>query len=531
MSVKSNIAAQTDSFVQQWNQRTAAYPVLSLDYSWPSVGTVGLLSTILIGKPNFTNEELEFVNVLSWYMGSIISSTWTEAGIVSELTLDDDGVKISGKLLEASEVPFSSNLSLVTRALLQQLLFPIPVLTSYQRELPISADLFSPTMLGIALCQSSLLDGIEPNDNQAPFVELSNKIVKSLSTSTAQYYERCFPEEPLGQMAEIYLGGQIYPPLGMNETWPCINSATELSKSVKELGASNRAILKLAENLLTFPCEHLSNTGLVVFAALSSQPIAPKTVAHFKIKGDFLGFLRPAVTQVREVLKVNTDWMKSEIPTKEDFATFEIERKLGLLPWIAMNISILSQRQKEAKIVKLFKSLVGFDLSGAVGVADSIIEKNPENLEVRFQRVNLHLLAGEIQQAEFAIRLLASEPEAESDPRLYLYWTKIDLLIENPEEAVRHIELALSYWSQEHSEYSNLLHQVLSGIIYSGQATAALMVLEKIPREIQAEYPYLVNKYRALTLLESNHEASLLLQKIAALCPINPEIFYNFFLK
>jgi hypothetical protein len=522
MSALDSLSLQTSGFVAHWNQRTEDFPVLKLDYSWPSIGTIGLLAGILAGKAEKTREEETFIDVLAWYLGSVIQSRWEVAGIRSDLTYTKDGVEIA----VASDKQLNAKLTLIVTVLLKDLPFPLPVLTGYQREFPITSDIFTPVMLGLIIGDSSLMEGVDESDENI-LKSKSEDILKSLSRSTAQYYENCFPDEPLGQMAELYLAGQIYPPLGMNEAWPALSAVTELLNFTNALKASKTMLLSFAENALTVPNEQLAHTGMALYAALNEKP-TQKAIAHYESRRTLLGFLRPAMVKAQSLMTGASDWLISETLNPTEQQRYSLEAKLGFLPWIVMSNSVLAYRVKEPKINKLIKSLVNFDFAGAEGVADSLIELDPGNVDIRLQRTNLHLIAGELQQAELTLRMLASEPEAEEDARLYALWTKLDLRINSIEDAKRHFEMAMRFSSGDKELSLKIFNEVASDFILAGEEAVVAPYFERLR---SADFLFLLNKFRALNLSEDTAERATILKKIAQLCPINTEIFYNFFLK
>jgi hypothetical protein len=524
MSAQSSLSVQTSSFVVQWNHKTARFPVLNLDYNWPSIGVLGLLAGVIAGKEERTREEDSFVDILAWYLGLSIQSYWKIANIESELSFTNDGVELS----LVSDKSLTAKLTLITAALLKELPLPLPVLTTYQRELPVSFDLFSPVALGIALGESPLMEGVVEGETNS-LCDKGDQIVKSICRATAQFYERCFPNESLGQMAELYLASQIFPPLGMNETWPCLTSVTELLKFTSELKVSKGMLLSFAENLLTLPNEHLSHTGLAIYGALAGDKISDKALSHYESRRTLLGFLRHSMVEVKHLVGETDDWLNAEAPTEKEHRQYLQEIDLGFLPWFCMGDFILNEKAKDPKVNRLLKSLSNFDFAGAEGAADSIVENDPQNIEVRLQRIKLHLVAGELQQAELALRMLASEPDAEEDARLFLLWTQLDLRLSQLVEAQRHFDSAITLSAGDKRLRLKIFNELAPDFIFAGDVAFIMPYFETV-RE-NGSFMFLLNKYRLLRTIGESEESQKILLRLADLCPLNTEIFYNFFLK
>ena len=308
--IDSRIEILADDYAAGWNSRTIKEPLLGLDYSWQSVSTLELLSAEVLGNLSkrasvggLSLEALDYptrlvIRGVASYLAVMAHKCWSTFSVDVAVFYDARGsicisgqlpngqvisVAIEEKLFEAytgtRELPdalkqyevmltsFASNplvrhravyniYNAIKRAFFQKTeryrkvkeLVPIMesfhrVAQPFDRRLPTFALglFYGFSQYGNDACKSRKLA-----ENQVAV----EAVTKVLALTCVSYVQRCFPDEQIAQVAELYLHGLIYPPILMQEEFPLKQAVLGVVKFIKEYGVSHDTTLQLCQCLM-----------------------------------------------------------------------------------------------------------------------------------------------------------------------------------------------------------------------------------------------------------------------------------------
>ena len=303
-----SVEKKAESFVKYWNKYLAVNSVLILDYTWPSVSVVDLITFPSRYKKEITEELSDTLHGASAYLAVIAKKCYEESSdkfsFKVSLNLAQDGVEIELEKEEGEKVivPIEKNL----RELLRELPNPFPVTKKFKTPITFEASILSFYAIGIFTASAPNVDWkwLENED----VIVASNKY---LANTSAQYYSKFVRKSNLGHSAEFYLNDLIYPPMLMQEPLPLLGSIQKVLEYFHEYKVSKESALEIGRYLAVNPDHLLSNLGLVLTCALSSKIPPAQVLATAKRKGTHVVFLRRAVRLVREFYGQKLDWIES----------------------------------------------------------------------------------------------------------------------------------------------------------------------------------------------------------------------------
>ena len=362
-------------------------PVYALDGSWLSLNIVDAATFHVRGKRDFSEQEKQLVHEASAYLGIMLSESWNRFGVTSKVEITEYGVMLSA--LEGPEIPQDDSHVIPIGAAYSTLLSDAP------REMPIIADFKRPVgamtnitrlfSFGVATGLSPFGDGpwkIQTTDRFGPQID---EVKRGLAQQLATSYKRIFPDEKLGQVAELYLGKALFPPMLMVEPMPAVEAANELYSYFNEYGITKDVQIGVLQNLGLLAVEPLSEAALVLRAALSEGYPSLEFMAVYGAREAHVNLLRNTLQVAERLIGIERDW----IDCQEDWETrYEREKRLGFLPLLTLDIETLGRRHKEDKLAKLVLALVVQDIGTAQKLLAKLVSKTPGDVELRSKLVS-----------------------------------------------------------------------------------------------------------------------------------------------
>ena len=301
--------------------------------------------------------------------------------------------------------------------------------------------------------------GAWENANIDSFHEELAKSKRVLATQAARYYGGVYPDEPLGQVAELYLEHLIFPPAMMSEGAPYCDAANSLYEFSKQFQVSPQALKQLSRNLSRSPMPQIAGAGLVLSLVLSSE-IDLQVLAASETKAASMAVLRPAILRMSEVLGVGNNWIEAESFDDVQRKRFEFERLHELIPWIKLSADAIKSLFGREHVKELLLALSNLDHAQSVWYISQLVEETPGSLELRAQQIYLEMISGDLEGTHDSLRKLVTEPGAEGFAPLYDLWGFCCLLREDFENALRYSQKAYDLCGEEQEQFSGLRQQL-----------------------------------------------------------------------
>jgi len=513
-----------ERFVTRWNVRCAEVPALELDETWPSVGVLDLLTLTLNGKPEFDPGDKELVRAIALYLAGIIGNAWETFGTLAHCDDGPAGAVLTG---ETAEGPATLEIEKELTSLLQQRPTSLQIYSGFTRQISTAQGWIGAFAIGCSTGLSPAVRGVWEGESPETFKDNIEKVLVSFGRSAVAYYERVFPDELSGQIGELYLAGGIIPPLGIGEPYPAITGSSALLTQLRQMKIAKKRTLQFAQNLAASPDEHLSSIGLALSGALLEGPPSPALLALSERKGRFSGLLRPALAQLRSIAGLYPDWIREE---NVESARIDLEKQLGFLPWLQLPGDFIARHWSERKVRRICEALSYFDYDTAADLCDVLIAEEPRQFELRLQRIYLSIINRKFEEAEAALRMLLSEPECETEPRLFSLWGIVSLSIGNTEEALRHLAFAYSAATIGHAQRGSITNDYGWALLQQGRAEEALPLFTEAKRVGGSLLTVTLNEAAALKILGRREEEKRALAECCQLSPLDKRVFTARFL-
>ncbi|MCB0344794.1 MAG: tetratricopeptide repeat protein [Bdellovibrionales bacterium] len=528
--IEDTVDIAAKKFSEDWSVAGRFAPVLKLDFTWPSLGVVDLLLLPLRGQKEVDEASVNVLRGASAYLGKIAYETWSAFCGDVTLTVGDRGVRLdagSGPLLREGET-FSVNIEHDLTKLFSELTSPMPVFANYARQLSTEAPIVS--LYASGLCTGLCPYGRGPwsSARLAQFSEPLQITRRILAAQTADFYRRVFPDESLGQVAELYLDNFLFPPPLTAEILPGVQAVESLGIFLEEYTIKPESPLPMYRNMARMPDEAASNAGLVMFAAFADQGIPADVLAITRRKGMMMGMLRATMHAVRERYGLGEDWLHTESLSKSDIPKFEREKILGMHPWIRLRGDSIIK----PGVLKVLRSAAELDYAAAKYEFGKLVEESPSDIDFRLQKIFFHVLDGDAERAEKSCRALVTEPAAEGDPRVLEYWGVSLLAKGETEEGLKFLERAYGYIGKTELDPSESLAGIIAsdfglGLLQAGRIEEALKVLNMAIRWDRCPLDAMINKYSALASLERYDEAAQVQLGLLELAPLDFRVYHN----
>ncbi len=520
--IESKVREILTTFTARWAFLAKCSPVLRLDHTWPSIAVVDAITYHLRGVSDLTSIQIETLSGAACYIGSIAHDVWRASGIQSELSFTEEGVLLRAPLGEGGEY-YNIPIERVLRRILENPPTPFPVFEEFSQQLAPDQNFVSLLALGIILGRSPF----NSSSTEGFRMQLDGDFdarVKELAKQSAAYYAAIFPNEPLGQVAELYLNQLIYPPETLDESLPCCNAAIGIFEFAEQFKLSRTALLKLGRNLAQVADTQISDLGIVVVGALTEELPDEQIRAVCHAKGKYLGLLRTAMLALRLRLGLPADWILSEKFGEEEKKRLTIERAMGFLPWVKLETKTIGKW--DPKVLEIIANLAGFDFQRSVSGLEELIDEDPRRIDARLQRLYLDIVNADFEKVSVECRKLVSEPAAESNPILFHYWGLSLLARGEFAEGAKQLERAYQLSQAGEAElFGELATSYAWSLINVGDLVTADQVLSEALTNSPVSIVPMLN--RANILIQSSREAELveLIRKLATLAPLNRQVF------
>ncbi len=415
------------SFANSWNERLASMPMLQLDFTWPSVGVVDLLTSHLRRKQRLTSNDHSLILGASSYIAQIALSCWKtfpgpkqgenqfslrlSKGAVPDVLL---AAEAAAQLKQGER--FSIAVNQVLRRILRSNALFFESLPHHIRKFEPSQNYLSSLSLGIVtgLCpygkgpwSSANWSGIpwsgveSSSTREADFNPQIQSAVRLLAQSAAAYYSRNFPDEPIGHAAELYEAALIFPPSMINEQFPCTRSVELLLRYLAERRFPIEQFPALFSNLSKSPDDFISNVGFICGTALVEDGIPDTLRIVAAAKGPAVAPLRPALLGARslfgriadplDALQINNFQQARQL--------LFVERELGFVP----ALTFIDESLSEPWLLKVIESLCCFNPEPAERELEKLSTERPLPSDVMFEAIQLDIMAGRTDRAREAL--------------------------------------------------------------------------------------------------------------------------------
>lgn len=479
--MKAELKVELEKLKSDWQSVLGPHPILQLDHTWPSMGVVDALLFSLRGLSEYDERGAGLLRCGALMLAELVERCWADFG--AQVSVDTNpGVTITaqgGEFLTQGE-----RVEIQLEADLQQILTsvrnPFPVLGKFLR--PVSIDTPMLPLYGIGVCTGRSPFGENPwfEIQDKYFEPYLQKVTKTLAKSSADWFKRVFPEDPLTHVAELYLHSLVYPPTMMAETMPGLKAVEGLLEFAGEYQLKPPALKKLGECFAQSPDELLCGAGLALCGALSEDEVDAEILAVSERLGQYAGLLRPAMLKVRADLGLGGDWIAKAALNEADIRRYLLEVKFGFLPWVKINARRLQSCAKENDLRELLTACVEFDLQRGIRAADEILTNSPADIAVRLQRIYFDVISGDIEKAALSYKALSSEPSVERDALFYNFWGVCDLLREDADAALTHFERAHKLMNRNAPQELIIGNNYAWGLLIAERFEDARKILEYI---------------------------------------------------
>lgn len=520
---------EIERFRRWWGPFLDVSPELALDDTWPSAGVIDLLTFHLRLRTPSDWSHSALIRGSAAYLAAMAARCWQDFGADANVTMGPTGVVLTAKTGPALSSGGSTTVHVERelKKLLRYLPSPFPVLGEFSRMIAIDQNVISLFALGLCTGLTPLADeGPWLDETPESFKAHVETATKRLAMTSADRYARIFPDEPLGQVAELYLERLIYPPALMEEELPALGAVGGLVAFFHEYGVPREAQRRLAHNLTLSPDELTSHAGFCVYSALlDGNPSAEiQAIVQGRLRSN--GLYRNAMMLARTELGLEGDWIGKSEYTDEIGRRFEIEKLLGFLPWIAISKKKLKESFSNMKFQAAIAAAVDFDREGAIQLVEEYLDSEPSDIEMRLQRIYLEAIGPESKERVYEmLRDLSSEPNADRDVRFNEMMATALFAREDVVGAKKHFKRAEECAAHQPFVRAELRNNLGWMLMQNGEMQEALRAFDAALETVPHSVTYLLNKGHVLWQLGRSDELELLGNQLLRLAPTNRSVF------
>lgn len=527
ISIQAHTEALLKDFTEKWGSLLDVAPSLNLDENWPSVGIIDLLTFSLRLEETIDSEVDGLLKGSAAYLAKIVANSWSR--IVEKIEIGDgpEGIFVRAEggefIPEGEEVHVA--LEREFRNCLRTMPYPLPILRNKAKPVSFDSNIISNFTLSVASGLSPHVKGAWEEKDTQSFGKALLEITKTLALQSSQYYATTFPDEPFGQMAELYLNDLIYPPLLIGEALPTQNASQKLLSYFREYDVPEKTMIQIAKNLAQSPDETISCVGLVFYIALETEECDPQMLAIAESKGRFIGLLRHSIQEVRAQVKETKDWVVHGFEDNEGSEKhFEVEYAMRCIPWLYLSKDYLVAARPNY-LLDLLIPLCAFDLPASVAAADALIQENPKDIELRLQRINLEMVSGNTEKIADLFSSLLSEHDADKSPRFFSLWGQFMLHNGEAGSAEKYFRAALSLENNDDDLYADIANSLAWSSTCRHQYEATIEFCDKGLSRSRFPATLLLNKAHALWSLKRFEEANSIRKKLFRMVPCDRRVF------
>ena len=532
--ISAVVKERCEAFREFWNENLGASAAYQLDGTWPSLGVLDLLTDSSRGRQKVSQFEDAIISGTAAYLAIMAHECWSLFGVSS--TVEDRGYGVIIRALDGPGIPKGEQVVILLEKELQSLLArgagDIQVFNGFTRPVAPGQSLISPFALGVFTGLTPCAQGAWREETFDSFKEHVETVTRFLAAQCAERYGKVYPNEPIGQVAELYLNDLIFPPMLLSEDWPARNAARGLVKFFKEYKVSAKQMREVTLNLAASGDELIAHAAFAVHAALIEElDIDGRFLTIAQSKGLYAAMLRPAMLDAREALGKSGEWSYEDVVTKEMEDRIAVEMRLGLLPWVKLPADRVARAGEDELLRDFLSRCLNFDLAGARRVLDDLVAQDPGDVPIRLQDVYLSVVERNVEKATADIRALLSEPDAEDDWRVAHDAGLMELLDGNSTLAEKHLRRALETGAADNFTLSDL-HNSLGWTYFTRSMDRE--AIEHFDKALELQPGMLVttlNKAAALYRLGYDSPADTLTVRLANIVPFERRIFMSFMLE
>lgn len=463
MSLQLKVENEASQFATRWNRCFVSMPELRLDGSWPSVGTVDLILHQARNSKIKGSQWESLVRAASCYLAMVTRRIWIACGIRAIVSDDETGVVVT--TYEDPANPWHSGRCRI-QWLLEQLLEHMPprlqVMGRFSRPLLPDHSVVSPFMVGVVSGLAPWTDYPESTTdarNAASPARL-DRVERVLATDCVQRYEQMFPDDPHGQVAELFLSGPIFPPLYLGERYVAERGAKGIAEYFTRYNIPVDHVRRVCHRLARWPDEQIALTAYVVASAVVEKRRIPELVPLGHAKGLIVGHARHALISAREIFGGETDWLADGELTAERIRLFRQEEELGFIPWLYLHPERISAVLSSKSAKEAFRAVVVGEMDKAVEALDEAIDDDSSSLDLRLQQAFWYLLVNDIPRLDAALDEMSTERGVERSGRYFELRGVSALTKGDPLGAVESFERALTLCGKELALQSNIANSI-----------------------------------------------------------------------
>lgn len=301
-NIDPGLRTKAISFSQQWSLLFEDYPRYQLDFSWPSVTSVGLVLEGFL-RENLSPPPPDFINGATAYIGVIGASLWQlspEQGkkAATKLLSTTEGVVLTKVCQDTGQLLARTNLTTALTSICHnESNGPSEILTDrltpFTRLRKLCLELFS----GL----SPLIEGSWKEDAPELRYNRAAAFDLAISETTATYLKRIYPTNSELLNTAIFAGGPLSPPAGVNEPGLFTRSALALHRNLEAAGLKDEQRKDILLDLSNAFDPQLAAAASLLFTANYNPD--EKQIRRLRRTMQYLAPLSPHLKPVLEVLR------------------------------------------------------------------------------------------------------------------------------------------------------------------------------------------------------------------------------------
>ncbi len=519
----------SDELCKGLEQTFAEIPALWLDYSWPSIGVIDLISFPLRKKTSMSALEKELLYMTTAYLGNVISRVWQLSGIDHKVYFDElkGGVCLRFRTDTGAEAEY-----LLTNYI-HDLLFRMPpeieVFKGFKRPYTFDANILSSVCLGIALGLAPI--GASPSLNQTGESETNEeekirKIERAIARLCSEWFTARYPDVMLAQVADLFLKGGILPPLFFNREEGIGDTIDPFIEYLNQIKAPLSMIQQLALVFCACPDEKISFIGVLLglFSYADYESLPPEIKSALRYHYHLLPIARKNILKYRGVDMTEEYLLGAS--EKRNLHLYEYEKKIGTLPWLYLTAEDFFMK-RDFKIDLFMKAVLSFEYEKAFNELTEIVVSWPGDIGFRIQHMGFEMLRGDYEYAHELAKVLVSEPVVENRPDFYSMWANCLLKLNEPEIALRYFSTAIACATCSQDMKAEILNGIGWCYILLKKEKEAIPYLQEAQLMSQAPLGILLNRAYIYRFDGEAQKARELLLEAAKLLPYDRRVFSN----
>ncbi len=511
----------SENFVKVWNKYLSINPVLLLDYSWPSISVVDLLTFSCRYKKDLSKILDDILIGASAYIGVVAKNCFKDS--FDEVTLDNSEFGIILKLEKNSDLTLIE-VETLFRKRIEELPNPFPVVEGFETPITFEAPVVSFFCIGLFTAQMPDVDWSNVEGFRSDIITNTKK---HLANTCEQYLSKLVKKHSFAHLAEFYLNDLIYPPMMMNETLPLLNSIDKVISYFEEFQISKKVALEIGNYLVLSPDYLLSNLGLILVCALSNKVPSQRVIAAAQRKGDYVVFLRRAVKKVREFYGIESDWIKDGLKNEEMIEQYLVEKSMKFLPWLTLSIDRLEEDKEKNALAYAISRISEYDFEGALEFCDKVLDEQPEDTELLIQKIYLKLQLGKLAEVDELLPSLMTAPNVEEILSYFNLLAKISMAKKDFERAYNYFKAGLNIKSKDLMLLTDMQNDAAWCCMLLGKRGQALIHLEQGLLTSNCPVTILLNKSSILWELGDFERALKIREDLFQVSPYDRRVFSN----